>query len=143
VRRDRPVVSLKISPNRELGAAYDDAMKQRIFEPLAMTRTTFDFETALASNHASTHSMTPDGVVRVSTLNLGCRDLLRFLRGLDRHHRITRAKAAVHRHKRARRSLAAPSWFRVDLRYEARPGPSALLYNASNRLHAFSAWGSL
>ena len=63
------IAGATISPHSELGAAYDDAMKQRIFDPLAMTRTTFDFETALASNHASTHGMTPDGVVRVSSMD--------------------------------------------------------------------------
>ena len=40
-------------PGRELGAAYDEAMRTRIFEPLGMTHTTFDFAKALAGNVAS------------------------------------------------------------------------------------------
>lgn len=44
------------APGQELGAAYDQAMRQRIFDPLGMTRTTFDFARVLAdANHASPH----------------------------------------------------------------------------------------
>jgi CubicO group peptidase (beta-lactamase class C family) len=50
-----------ISPDRELGAAYDDAMAARIFTPLGMSSTTFDYEKALAGNHASPHSWDVDG----------------------------------------------------------------------------------
>ena len=42
-----------VAPGQELGAAYDAAMRQRIFDPLGMTRTTFDFARALADNHAT------------------------------------------------------------------------------------------
>lgn len=44
------------SPKQELGAAYDEAMKTRVFGPLRMTKTTFDFKKALAGDHASPHS---------------------------------------------------------------------------------------
>ena len=37
-------------PGQELGAAYDEAMRTKIFEPLGMTHTTFDFAQALAGN---------------------------------------------------------------------------------------------
>jgi CubicO group peptidase (beta-lactamase class C family) len=50
-----------ISPDRELGAAYDDAMAARIFTPLGMSSTTFDFAKALAGNHASPHAWDADG----------------------------------------------------------------------------------
>jgi CubicO group peptidase (beta-lactamase class C family) len=50
-----------IFPGRELGAAYDDAMAARIFTPLGMTSTTFDYAKALAGNHASPHSWDVDG----------------------------------------------------------------------------------
>jgi CubicO group peptidase (beta-lactamase class C family) len=43
-------------PGRELGAAYDEAMASRVFRPLGMTATTFDFTRALAGNHASAHA---------------------------------------------------------------------------------------
>jgi CubicO group peptidase (beta-lactamase class C family) len=42
-------------PGIELGAAYDEAMQTRIFRPLGMTSTTFDFGRALQGNHASPH----------------------------------------------------------------------------------------
>ena len=43
-------------PERELGAAYDEAMRTRVFGPLGMTSTTFDFAQALNENHASPHA---------------------------------------------------------------------------------------
>ncbi len=48
-------------PGRELGAGYDEAMASRVFRPLGMTATTFDFTRALASNHASAHAPDVDG----------------------------------------------------------------------------------
>ena len=50
-----------IFPDRELGAAYDDAMAARIFAPLGMSSTTFDYAKALAGNHASPHAWDADG----------------------------------------------------------------------------------
>lgn len=52
-------------PGREVGAAYDEAMRTRVFEPLGMTATTFDFARALAGNHASPHA---DGIVGTPTV---------------------------------------------------------------------------
>ncbi|HEX2341826.1 MAG TPA: serine hydrolase domain-containing protein [Vicinamibacterales bacterium] len=43
-------------PKLELGAAYDEAMASRVFGPLGMTATTFDFPRALAANHAGAHA---------------------------------------------------------------------------------------
>lgn len=42
-------------PGREIGAAYDEAMQARVFTPLGMTRTTFDFAKAQRDNFASPH----------------------------------------------------------------------------------------
>ncbi|HUL76293.1 MAG TPA: serine hydrolase domain-containing protein [Vicinamibacteria bacterium] len=50
-----------ISPDRELGQAYDEAMDRRVFGPIGMTSTTFDFSRALAGNHASPHAWNVDG----------------------------------------------------------------------------------
>jgi CubicO group peptidase (beta-lactamase class C family) len=50
-----------VYPDRELGAAYDAAMQQKIFDPLGMTHTTFDMERALSGNHASPHGDDVDG----------------------------------------------------------------------------------
>jgi CubicO group peptidase (beta-lactamase class C family) len=44
-----------ISPNQELGAAYDEVMRSKVFEPLGMTHTTFDFSAALSGNFANPH----------------------------------------------------------------------------------------
>lgn len=48
-------------PKMELGAAYDEAMKTRVFEPLGMKATTFDYAKALHGNHAFAHSVDVDG----------------------------------------------------------------------------------
>jgi CubicO group peptidase (beta-lactamase class C family) len=44
-----------VYPNKELGAAYDEAMQRKIFNPLGMKSTTFDMARALRGNHASPH----------------------------------------------------------------------------------------
>ncbi|MDQ6801906.1 MAG: beta-lactamase family protein [Acidobacteriota bacterium] len=48
-------------PDRELGAAYDQAMRTRVFAPLGMKSTTFDFKRALETNHATAHAPDIDG----------------------------------------------------------------------------------
>jgi CubicO group peptidase (beta-lactamase class C family) len=48
-------------PGLELGAAYDEAMRTRVFSPLGMTATTFDYATALHGNHAAPHALDIDG----------------------------------------------------------------------------------
>lgn len=50
-----------IHPDRELGAAYDAAMAERIFGPLGMSDTTFSMGQALAGNYASPHGDDFDG----------------------------------------------------------------------------------
>jgi len=57
-------------PERELGQAYDAAMKTQIFAPLGMNATTFDFRLALRANHASPHSWDIDGTTRVAVMEL-------------------------------------------------------------------------
>jgi CubicO group peptidase (beta-lactamase class C family) len=48
-------------PELELGAAYDEAMRTRVFAPLGMTSTTFDFKRALRANHALPYAPDIDG----------------------------------------------------------------------------------
>lgn len=48
-------------PDLEIGAAYDKAMQAEVFDPLGMNATTFNFERALAVNHASAHGTNVDG----------------------------------------------------------------------------------
>ena len=44
-------------PELELGAAYDEAMRTRVFDPLGMQATTFDYARALGGNHAMPYAM--------------------------------------------------------------------------------------
>jgi CubicO group peptidase (beta-lactamase class C family) len=57
-------------PGRELGEAFDAAMQEMIFTPLAMNDTTFSTETALAGDHASPHGKDPDGNLRVLGMDI-------------------------------------------------------------------------
>ena len=45
-----------IKPEGDLGQAYDDVMRDKVFRPLGMNRTTFSFDEALRTDHASPHS---------------------------------------------------------------------------------------
>jgi CubicO group peptidase (beta-lactamase class C family) len=56
------------SPDMELGAGYDRAMQTKIFDPLGMSATTFDYARALAGNHADPHGDDVDGNPRVAKL---------------------------------------------------------------------------
>jgi CubicO group peptidase (beta-lactamase class C family) len=57
-------------PKKELGAAYDEAMRTRVFGPLGMKATTFDYGRAMAGDHATPHGMDADGHVKVATMDL-------------------------------------------------------------------------
>jgi CubicO group peptidase (beta-lactamase class C family) len=57
-----------VYPNKELGAAYDEAMQKKIFDPLGMKSTTFDYARALAGNHASPHGDDVDGKPSVASM---------------------------------------------------------------------------
>jgi CubicO group peptidase (beta-lactamase class C family) len=48
-------------PKAELGAAFDQAMRKKLFDPLGMKTTTFDFARALKGNHATPHGDDVDG----------------------------------------------------------------------------------
>ena len=48
-------------PQLELGAAYDQAMQDLVFDPLGMRATTFDFDRALRGNHATPHAQDAAG----------------------------------------------------------------------------------
>jgi CubicO group peptidase (beta-lactamase class C family) len=59
-------------PGLELGAAYDEAMRTRVLEPLGMDRTTLDLARAQTGNFAAAHAHDVDG---------------RMVRATDVHHR--------------------------------------------------------
>jgi CubicO group peptidase (beta-lactamase class C family) len=48
-------------PSMEIGAAYDKAMQNIVFDPLGMKETTFDFAKAEKGNHAAPHAQDIDG----------------------------------------------------------------------------------
>lgn len=48
-------------PDDEIGAAYDRAMRDKVFRPLGMSDTIFSTDTALSGNHASPHGESFDG----------------------------------------------------------------------------------
>jgi CubicO group peptidase (beta-lactamase class C family) len=53
-------------PKLELGRAYDEAMRTRVFGPLGMKATTFDFKRAQTGNFAAPHSPNVDGKTEVA-----------------------------------------------------------------------------
>ena len=57
-------------PGLELGAAYDRAMQTKVFGPLGMTSTTFDYARALAANHAVAHAPDIDGTPAHAVMEL-------------------------------------------------------------------------
>ncbi|HEV2425667.1 MAG TPA: serine hydrolase domain-containing protein [Terriglobia bacterium] len=57
-------------PDMELGAAYDKAMQQRVFDPLGMKSTTFEYARALAGNHATPHGDDVSGKPAVASMAL-------------------------------------------------------------------------
>lgn len=58
-----------VHPDMELGRAFDAAMSEKVFRPLGMTATTFDFDTAMARNWAKPHADSIDGVPTASVTN--------------------------------------------------------------------------
>jgi len=57
-----------VYPNQPLGPAYDEAMQEKIFDPLGMKSTTFDYARALAGNHATPHGDDVDGKPHVASM---------------------------------------------------------------------------
>jgi CubicO group peptidase (beta-lactamase class C family) len=57
-------------PGQEWGAAYDQAMRTKVFAPLGMTTTTFDFAAALAGDVAQPHGDNVDGKVTRARIDL-------------------------------------------------------------------------
>ena len=57
-----------VSPGKELGAAYDEAMQARVFGPLGMKTATFDIAQAERGNHARPHGFDADGKVVVASM---------------------------------------------------------------------------
>jgi CubicO group peptidase (beta-lactamase class C family) len=58
------------NPKMELGAAYDKAMQEKVFAPLGMNHTTFDFAKAQHGNYAKPHADNIDGVPTLARMDL-------------------------------------------------------------------------
>jgi CubicO group peptidase (beta-lactamase class C family) len=54
----------------ELGAAYDEAMQKKVFSPLGMKNTTFDFARAMKGNWARPHGDDVDGKTTLARMDL-------------------------------------------------------------------------
>ena len=59
-----------VEPGQDLGNAYDKAMQTKVFDPLGMTHTTFDFSKALSGNFASPHSEDVDGKTVLARMDM-------------------------------------------------------------------------
>lgn len=59
-----------VDPKQEPGAGYDAALRAMVFEPLGMTRTTFDFQTAMSGNFASPHGDDVDGRTMLARMDV-------------------------------------------------------------------------
>jgi CubicO group peptidase (beta-lactamase class C family) len=57
-------------PDMELGAAYDHAMQQQVFDPLGMKITTFDYDKALLGDHATPHGLDVDGHTAIAGMGI-------------------------------------------------------------------------
>ncbi len=59
-----------LKPGQEVGTAYDQAMRELLFKPLGMTRTTFDFKQALSGNRAWPHGDALSGKTERASMDL-------------------------------------------------------------------------
>ncbi len=57
-------------PGKELGAAYDEAMRTKVFAPLGMTTTTFDFAQAMKGDFAWPHGEDVDGKLTPASMTI-------------------------------------------------------------------------
>lgn len=59
-----------VHPNEELGIAYDQAMQQKVFNPLNMKESTFNFTKAMSGHYAKPHDVNIDGNPVVGQMDL-------------------------------------------------------------------------
>ncbi|OYU43335.1 MAG: hypothetical protein CFE44_18955 [Burkholderiales bacterium PBB4] len=64
------IAAAALKPGKEVGAAYDQAMSEYFFKPLAMKNTTFNFKQALAGNRAWPHGDALDGSTQRAAMDL-------------------------------------------------------------------------
>jgi CubicO group peptidase (beta-lactamase class C family) len=64
------VAASVVNRGQELGSAYDAALQSKVFGPLGMTRTTFDFAKAMTGNFASPHGDDVDGKTTLAGMDV-------------------------------------------------------------------------
>lgn len=64
------IAAAALEPGREVGTAYDDAMRRLLFTPLGMNNTSFDYAKVLKGNHAWPHGDALDGRTRRASMDL-------------------------------------------------------------------------
>ena len=64
------IAASALMPGKEVGAAYDQAMREVFFKPLGMKNTTFSYPQALAGNRAWPHGDALDGSTRRASMDL-------------------------------------------------------------------------
>jgi CubicO group peptidase (beta-lactamase class C family) len=64
------VAGARLAPGFELGRAYDEAMRKRVFVPLKMNDSTFNFALAMTGNFASPHGEDIDGRTQPAAMDL-------------------------------------------------------------------------
>jgi CubicO group peptidase (beta-lactamase class C family) len=64
------IAASALMPGKEVGAAYDQAMRDLFFKPLGMKNTTFNYPQALAGNRAWPHGDALDGSTRRASMDL-------------------------------------------------------------------------
>ncbi|WIT12756.1 serine hydrolase [Paucibacter sediminis] len=64
------IAAAALAPGQEVGAAYDRLMAERLFKPLGMLNTTFDYAKALGGNHAEPHGDDLQGRTQPARMDL-------------------------------------------------------------------------
>jgi CubicO group peptidase (beta-lactamase class C family) len=64
------VAGYVVDPKKDLGAAYDEAMRSRVLGPLGMSETTFDYAAATRGDYATGHEYDVDGKIALALMDL-------------------------------------------------------------------------
>jgi CubicO group peptidase (beta-lactamase class C family) len=134
-------------PDREIGAAYDAAMQERIFEPLGMRDTTLSMARALAAaDHASPHGKDVDGKLQLTSQDINYaiapfrpaggawsspHDMILYVRNeltegvLSNGHRLVSANNLLERRRRGV-PINEDAWYGMGLAEDATWGVSVI-----------------
>jgi len=136
-----------VHPDREIGAAYDAAMQEKIFGPLGMRDTTFSMARALAAaDHASPHGKDIDGKLQLTSQEINNavmpfrpaggawsspHDMILYVRNeltqgaLPNGHRLVSASNLLERRRRGV-PISEDAWYGMGLAEDASWGVSVI-----------------